>query len=128
MNERGKTNFSIGLVILTVLLTVYAQVILKWRIRESGPLPISLADKVAFLAKLLLDPGIISGMFAAFVGGLFWMAAMTRVDLSYAYPFMSLAFVLVLFFSAILFHEAVTVPKVLGLLLIIAGLIVASRG
>jgi len=56
------------------------------------------------------------------------MAAMTKLELSYAYPFMSLAFVLVLFLSAILFHEAVTVPKVLGLLLIIAGLIVASRG
>ena len=71
MNESGKTNFSIGLVILTVLLTVYAQVILKWRVRQSGPLPVALADKAAFLTKLLLDPAVISGMFAAFVGGVF---------------------------------------------------------
>jgi len=59
MNESGKTNFSIGLVILTVLLTVYAQVILKWRVRQSGPLPVALADKAAFLTKLLLDPQLL---------------------------------------------------------------------
>jgi len=48
--------------------------------------------------------------------------------LSYAYPFMSLAFVFVLILSAILFHEALTVPKVLGVGLVVAGIIVASRG
>jgi uncharacterized membrane protein len=41
---------------------------------------------------------------------------------------MSLAFVLVLIFSAVLFHEAITAPKVLGMLLIIVGIVVTSRG
>jgi len=62
------------------------------------------------------------------VAGILWLAALTKLDLSYAYPFMSLAFVLVLILSAILFHEAVTVPKVLGVGLVVAGIIVASRG
>jgi hypothetical protein len=39
------------------------------------------------------------------------VAALTKFELSYAYPFMSLAFVLVLLSSALLFHETVTMPQ-----------------
>lgn len=119
---------SVGLVILTVLLTVYGQMIAKWRVLQAGSLPPDLAKKITFLTSLLFDPWIISGILAAFLAALSWMAVLTKLQLSYAYPFMSLAFVLVLILSAVLFHEAVTVSKVLGLLLIIAGIIVTSRG
>jgi len=56
------------------------------------------------------------------------MAAMTKLELSFAYPFMSLSFVLVFIFSALIFHESITTPKVLGMLLIIAGIVVIGRG
>jgi drug/metabolite transporter (DMT)-like permease len=67
-------------------------------------------------------------MAAGFLALLCWMIAMTRFDLSYAYPFMSLAFVFVLILSAIFFHEAVTIPKALGVALVVAGIIIGSRG
>jgi drug/metabolite transporter (DMT)-like permease len=77
---------------------------------------------------LMLDPWILTAIVGVFVAGLGWMAAMTKLELSYAYPFMSLAFVLVLIFSSVLFHESITTPKILGTLLIIVGIIVTSRG
>ena len=95
---------------------------------QAGFLPADFSQKVIFLTRLLLDPWVISGMMAAFLAGIFWLAALTKLELSYAYPFMSVAFVLVLIFSALLFHETVTAPKVLGMLLIIVGIIVTSRG
>ena len=58
---------------------------------------------------------------------LFWIAAMTRFDLSYAYPFVSLSFVLVFLLSIWLFQEPATVYKVVGLLLIVSGILVTSR-
>jgi len=78
--------------------------------------------------RLLLNPWIISSYVAALLASLFWLGAIRRLDLSYAYPFTSLAFVLVLGLSAIFFHEAITGPKVAGIILIIAGIVVASRG
>ena len=111
----------------TILFTVYGQLILKWRIVSYGALPDALSDKVLFLFKLLLDPFIFSGFFAAFIASFFWMAAMTKFDVSYAYPFMSGAFVLVFILSVFLFQEVVTWQKVLGLVLIVAGIIVTSR-
>lgn len=113
---------------LTVLLTVYGQVVLKWQVGLAGSLPDLALDKIVFLLRLLLNPWVLSGFGAAFVASLAWMAAMTRFQLSYAYPFMSLNFVLVLVLSAWLFHEPVSVGKVAGLSLIIIGITVGSQG
>lgn len=111
----------------TIFFTVYGQLILKWRITAFGSLPEALTDKVIFLFKLLFDPFIFSGFASAFIASFFWMAAMTKFDLSFAYPFMSGAFVLVFILSVIFFNEAVTWQKVVGLGLIVAGIIVTSR-
>jgi drug/metabolite transporter (DMT)-like permease len=112
----------------TVLFTVYGQLVVKWQVSKAGALPTAFSAKMLFFAKLILNPWIMSGMAAAFLAMLCWLSAMSKFELSYAYPFMSLAFVLVLILSAVLFHETVTVPKVLGLALVVGGIIVASRG
>lgn len=112
----------------SILFTVYGQLIVKWQVIKVGALPRTFSEKIPFLAHLVLNPWILSAMAAGFCALLCWLAAMTKFELSYAYPFMSLAFVLVLILSSILFHEPVTIGKVLGVALVIAGLIVASRG
>jgi multidrug transporter EmrE-like cation transporter len=114
-------------ILATVLLTVYGQIILKWRIRFKGALPATAIGKFHYFFYLLIDPWVMSGLFAAFIAGLCWMAALTKFEVSYAYPFTSLGFVLVLILGAFLFGEAVTVTKVAGIILIIAGILVASR-
>ena len=111
----------------TIFFTVYGQIVLKWRMNGMGSLPEGTGDKIIFLVKVLFDPWVFSGFFAAFIASFFWMAAMTKFDISYAYPFMSSAFVLVFLLSVILFEETVTWQKVAGLVLIVAGIIVTSR-
>ena len=111
----------------TILCTVYGQLILKWRIGMYGSLPEQFSRKISFLFDLLLDPFIFSGFVSAVVASFFWMAAMTKFELSYAYPFISLSFVLVFFLSAWFFHESITLYKAVGLLLIVAGILVSSQ-
>ena len=113
---------------LTILLTVYGQVIIKWQVSLAGPLPEASKEKLFFIFGLLLNPWIISGFLAAFLAAMSWMAAMSKFPLSYAYPFMSLAFVLVLFLSYFFFKEPLTVSKVVGMGLIVSGIVIGSRG
>jgi len=80
------------------------------------------------LLCLLLSPEVISSLVGAFLVFLFWIAAMSKFELSHTYPFNSLSFVIVLGLNAIFFHEAITVHKVLGVLFIISGLIIGSSG
>jgi uncharacterized membrane protein len=84
-------------------------------------------DKIIFYLSMLFDPWVISAAIGAFIGGLSWMAVMTKFELSYAYPFVSLSFVLVLLMSNILFNEPLTFYKVMGVILIAAGVIVGSQ-
>jgi uncharacterized membrane protein len=112
----------------TLAFTVYGQLVLKWQIGGAGPMPVGGADKLLFLFKQLLNPWIISGFASAFLASLAWMAAMTRFELNYAYPFMSLAFVIVMIFSTLFLNEAVTAPRLIGTLLVVSGLIVITRG
>jgi multidrug transporter EmrE-like cation transporter len=111
----------------TILFTVYGQIIMKWRISKYDSLPLDTIEKILFLTRLLFDPFILSGFCSAFIASLFWMAAMTKFEISFAYPFMSLSFVLVFIFSVFLFGETVTVYKIVGLSLIVLGIFVTSR-
>ena len=111
----------------TIIFTVYGQLILKWRLNHFGNLPINLIEKLIFLLKAVFDPFIFSGLLAAFVASLFWMLAMTKFQLSYAYPFMSLSFVLVFLLSVGLFHEVITWQKVLGLIFVVIGIVISSQ-
>ena len=112
----------------SVLFTVYGQLIVKWQVAKAGAFPSGTSERVAFLVGLVFNPWILSGVAGGFLALLCWMAAMTKFELSYAYPFMSLAFVLVLVLSAVLFHERLTTPKLVGVALIIIGIVVGSRG
>jgi drug/metabolite transporter (DMT)-like permease len=112
---------------ISVVLTAYGQLIVKWRVAQRGHLPATLSGKAHFFTSLLLDPWVLSAMATTFVAALCWMAALSRLELSRAYPFSALSFVSVLVFSGIFLGEAITVGKAAGLALVIVGLIVGVR-
>ena len=112
----------------TVICTVYGQLILKWRIARYGQLPDGFREKLLFLFGALLDPFILSGLAAAFVASLFWMAAVTRLDLSAAYPLITAGLtVITVVLSVLLLREPLTAGKLLSILLIVSGVLLLIR-
>lgn len=110
-----------------LVFTVYGQMVLKWRMDQLGALPEGGTWVVLrHLVGLVLDPVILSTFVAAFFAALAWMAAMTKFELSYAYPFTSLNFVAVLLLSVWLLGETMTLSKALGIGLIVLGTVIAS--
>lgn len=112
----------------TVVLTVYGQLVFKWQIDEAGTLPEGTRARAEYVLDFVLDPWMITVAIAVLAAGVAWALALTRLDLSHAYPFMSLSFVFVLVFSALLFNEALTGAKAIGIVLIGVGLWVGSSG
>ena len=116
---------------MTITSSVYSQMIMKWRIsgRFAGlKIPEGVWPKVATLFTVLFDPFVFSGLAATFVSGLCWMATMSKLEIGYAYPFTSLGFVLVVLLSHFLFGESLNAWRMCGVLLIVAGITVASQG
>lgn len=115
-------------VISTVILTVYAQIVIKWQVGNAGDLPVDILGKLWFFARLMLNPWVVSAFLGAFLGSITWMAALTKLELSHAYPFIGLTFVFILILSGVCFQEAITVPKILGICLVVLGIVVGSQG
>ena len=113
-------------VAMTVLLTVYGQLVLKWQVSMAGPLPDGISGKVGFLLQTLVNPWVLSGLAAAFAASLFWMLALTKLPLSSAYPFTASSFLLILLFGAVFLSEPISLAKLLGTLLIVSGIIVLA--
>ena len=115
-------------IFLSITFAVSSQLIIKWKMRafDLGSHP-GLIEKFTFAFSMLFNPYIMLSIFLTLMSGLSWMIAMTRFEISYAYPFTALGFVLIFFFSALLFHETITAEKVIGAVLIVAGIYVTSR-
>lgn len=115
-------------ILFTAVFVVYGQIVIKWRVAKSGVLPDVFQDKVYFFVKLLTDPYVLSGFIAALLGSLCWMAAMTKFELSQAYPIVvGVLAVLTCIFSVIFLKESLGFMKVFGLTLIVTGLFFISR-
>ncbi|MEQ3052684.1 EamA family transporter [Bacteroides finegoldii] len=117
-------------VIFTILFTVYGQVILKWRISDlnwSLDMTGGIGKMIVSYMKFLFDPLIFSGFISAFIASVFWMLAMTKFELTYAYPFMALSPALVFIIGIFVLGETFTIGKVLGLLVIMIGIIITVK-
>jgi drug/metabolite transporter (DMT)-like permease len=76
---------------------------------------------------MLLTPWVWGAILCTFLAGVAWMLALTRFELTYAFPFTGVSFVLILFAGAYLFGEHVSLARIAGTLLVVLGLIVVVR-
>lgn len=117
----------LGYVGPTVLLVVYSQLVIKWRLPSLGTLPADDFDKAIYLLKALFDPYVASGIIAAFLASLAWLAAISKIPLSVGFPaYYGLTFALVMLGSAWILNEQITSLKLIGVGLILTGVIVGS--
>ena len=115
-------------IVSTLVFTVYSQLVMRWQVGLAGALPAGIEGKLAYIGHLLINPWVLSGIVATFFAGVSWMLAMTRFEVSYAFPFVSLNYVLILFASAFLFGETINLAKLAGTSLIVLGIVVIARG
>jgi drug/metabolite transporter (DMT)-like permease len=118
---------SIGLVLASVACGAVGQLVLKAGMNDIaqklGPLQLS----VNTLVSMGTSPLLLIGIAIFGVSTLLWLLALMKADLSFAYPFLSLTYIAVLVGGAILFHENVTLPRVIGFAVIVTGVLIVAR-
>lgn len=115
-------------IFLTIVFTVYGQVILKQQTNLIIEIPTGTGIIPFYFKFILTRPLVLSGFISAVLASIAWLGAISKFDLSYAYPFMSLNFVVVVFLSVLLFNESINIFKIVGLLLICLGVFIVSKG
>lgn len=114
-------------VALTIVFTVLGQLLVKYGMLRVGGVPTNPAQWLAFFLSAVTNAHVLVGLALAGVASLCWMAAVSKLDLSLAYPFMSLAIVLVLVLSGALFGEHVPWTRWVGVAIVCVGIIVSAR-
>jgi multidrug transporter EmrE-like cation transporter len=109
-------------VALTIICTVVGQLIIKFQMAHVGPMPEGLFSKIPFFFKLMGNIWILTSLFMGYLAALSWMAAMTKLPLSYAYPFTSISVLLVFLVGVFFFKEPIHITQLLGVALIIVGI------
>ena len=78
-------------------------------------------------AGTLLRPGVLGGLALYGIGTVVWLRALARTELSQAYPFVGLGFVLTAALGYVLFNEALGPSRLIGTALVIAGVFLVGR-
>ena len=115
--------------LLAISFGVVSQLIIKWQMSAFSFNDYETwQDKFALAFSMFLNPYIIISLTLTLLSGVTWMIAMTKFEISYAYPFTILGLVFVTIFSVMLFGESVNIYKIGGIILIVFGVIVISKG
>jgi len=115
--------------LLAIFFGVVSQLIIKWQMSAFSFNDYETwQDKFALAFSMLLNPYIIISLILTLLAGVTWMIAMTKFEISYAYPYTLLGLVLVTIFSVVFFGESVNTYKISGIALIILGISVISKG
>lgn len=105
-----------GLLILAVLLASLGQILQKIGLLAPGGRGIA-----------VLRPALLLGFAAVAAGAVLWLIVLSRMEVSRAYPFLSLGFVFVLLVSRLWLGERVPRVRWAGVALIVAGIVLIAR-
>jgi len=110
-----------------IALAVYSQCIIRWKLTLADDIPEQFTEKMRFIFSFLWEPWVASSVAATFFAGVFWIAALSKFELNYAYPWMALIFILMTYAGVVLFGESINLSKIIGTLLVTLGLILVAR-
>ena len=129
VTRRGK-KVLIGLILISVALAALAQLTLKHgmnQVTNQGEIPLSLRDPMDLVKRVVLNASVWAGLLTFVLSASVWLIVLSRTSLSFAYPFASLTYVLILLFDRLVLNEPISALRYGGVALIIAGLLLISR-
>lgn len=118
---------SFSLVLCGVLLNAAAQLLLKAGTNAIGVFEFSRENILPVGWKIASEPHIIGGLACYVVSVAVWIMALSRVEVSIAYPMLSIGYVVNALAAWYLFGEAVTVMRLTGIGFIIIGVFIVAR-
>lgn len=118
--EREKMNVII-IILSGILCASLGQVFWKLGMNAVGAIE---NFSISGIVSMFLNPLVFLGLLMYGLSTIFWLIALSQKDLSYVYPFIALTFIIVLLLSKFLLHENVGIYRIIGTLIIIAGLII----
>lgn len=112
-------------IVSSVLLNALAQILLKAGMKNFSNIDLKNNIMQTFLS-ISLNPYIISGFISYGISIILWLWVLSKVDVSLAYPFQALGYIVVTILAWLIFQENVNMTRIIALIFITLGLIILA--
>ena len=116
----GRKMSALILIFITIVLAISGQLAMKKGMNNIGEISI----KDFFSQKLftiVFEKFVFVGILLYAISAIFWLATLSQEELSFAYPIISIGYIITAILSKILFKEHLTMFRIIGIILIVAG-------
>jgi len=112
-------------ILFTVATNAAAQLMLKYGMMQLGPLSFAGVNPVVKILQIVFSPWVFLGLATFVISMASHLFVLSKVELSFAYPFLSLAYVAV--FAYFVFREDLNALRIAGIGLICVGTILIAQ-
>lgn len=120
-------NITFTLILTSIFLNVAAQLLLKAAMNHIGKFTFSIDTLLPLVWQLIVNPFLITGLFIYGISLCVWLLVLSRIDVSAAYPMMSIGFIINAIGAYYLLNEPVSLTRILGIIIIAAGVFLVTR-
>jgi multidrug transporter EmrE-like cation transporter len=113
------------LLVVSIGLAIVGQILMKQGMIMFGQFPMS--QFIQNIFPMLFQPFVFFGIVAFGFSSLFWLAVISRIQLSLAYPLVSVAYVITAIYSYYFFNENLSPLRWIGIIIICIGVFIISR-
>ena len=117
----------IGFILFTVMTNAAAQLMLKHGMSVYGPVSLSEGNPLLKVLQIVFSPWVFLGLATFVISMASHLYVLSKVELSFAYPFLSLAYVAVAVFAYFLFHEDLNAWRIAGIAFICVGTVLIAQ-
>jgi multidrug transporter EmrE-like cation transporter len=122
-SRTSSTIISIVLLLVSVAFATAGQLTLKSAMETIGRIGTAqVSDAGQTIMRAAKEPRLWIGLILFGVSALFWLVVLSRVDLSLAYPFVGVSYIVVVALARFMFHEQVPALRWLGVTVIAVGI------
>jgi len=121
------TPTAFALVLAGVLLNAAAQLLLKAGVTTVGQIDLSAGHLVSAARNLAFEPHILGGLACYVASVAVWILALSRVEVSIAYPLLSVGYIVTAVAAWHLFGENLSATRIAGIAIIIVGVYLVAR-
>ncbi|HEY6566907.1 MAG TPA: EamA family transporter [Actinomycetota bacterium] len=127
--QRGRKNrmMLIGLILMSVAFAALAQLTLKHGMNQVAANSGELHLNAGSLRDVVTTPAVWGGLFLFGLSAFVWLAVLSRASLSFAYPFASLSYVLILLADRFVLHEQIPPLRWAGVFFIMTGIVLVAQ-
>jgi drug/metabolite transporter (DMT)-like permease len=115
-------------ILFTVMTNAAAQLMLKQGMMTLGPISFVGANPILKILQIVFSPWVFAGLATFVISMASHLYVLSKVELSFAYPFLSLAYVAVAVFAYFVFREDLNAWRIAGIGFICIGTVLIAQG